>query len=74
MKQATDRYAFSHNATASAHRSVIAICSNMAEPVFAFQLPEMDVLLKIRYNHQDMNHPAEDANFINSQSVSQQQT
>lgn len=27
--------------------SVIAICSNMAEPVLAFQLPEIDVLLQI---------------------------
>lgn len=25
--------------------SVMAICSNMAEPVFAFQFPEIDVLL-----------------------------
>lgn len=32
----------------SAHLSVIAICSNMAEPVLAFQFPEMDVLLQIK--------------------------
>lgn len=31
----------------AADLSVIAICSNMAEPVLAFQLPEIDVLLKI---------------------------
>lgn len=34
------------NEAEPAHLSVIAICSNMAEPVFAFQLPEMEVLLK----------------------------
>lgn len=30
----------------AADLSVIAICSNMAEPVLAFQLPEIEVLLK----------------------------
>lgn len=34
--------------TESAHLSVIAICSSMAEPVLAFQLPEMDVLLQTK--------------------------
>lgn len=28
------------------HLSVIAICSSIAEPVLAFQLPEMEVLLQ----------------------------
>lgn len=41
----------------SAHLSVIAICSNMAEPVLAFQFPEMDVLLKNTEKTQ-MNQPA----------------
>lgn len=49
--QAAGRCAFSRHASASAHRSVIAICSSMAEPVFAFQLPEMDVLLEVKDNH-----------------------
>lgn len=36
----------------------MAICSNMAEPVFAFQLPEMDVLLKNQRNDKKMNQHA----------------
>lgn len=40
-----NRSEFFHCTSESAYLSVIAICSNMAEPVLAFQLPEMDVLL-----------------------------
>lgn len=34
--------------TPAAYLSVMAICSSMAEPVLAFQFPEMDVLLRKR--------------------------
>lgn len=42
----------------AAYLSVIAICSNMAEPVFAFQLPEMDVLLIVKEKQEEMNRAA----------------
>lgn len=45
------KFAVYHQISESAHLSVIAICSNMAEPVLAFQFPEMDVLLQIKDNH-----------------------
>lgn len=35
-----------HWCVSSAHLSVMATCSNMADPVLLFQLPEMDVLLE----------------------------
>lgn len=47
----------------SPHLSVIAICSSMAEPVLAFQFPEMDVLLetegKKRHSDEQMSQTPE---------------
>lgn len=44
--------------------SVMAICSNMAEPVFAFQFPEIDVLLgKTNKLHENKKNPPNMAMF-----------
>lgn len=51
----------------------MAICSNMAEPVFAFQLPEMDVLLKNQRKDQKMNQhaPSQTAWMLHQELVTQ---
>lgn len=41
-----DTMAVSISYGSAAHLSVMATCSNMADPVLLFQLPEMDVRLE----------------------------